>query len=153
MKNGSAPEDFSNLVRHTWPLKYEFMEAPSESEAQEIPRCNGLVTGPGPQSLQYLPTSPLLPPPFYLPSALQSVLALLKVLLTCNDLGERNALKNVTREWTKCQQKVTLYSTVTAISIYPATTISLCCKFNKLSERLKQCLCVSMCVCAGELVN
>lgn len=25
MKNGSAPEDFSNLVRHTWPLKYKFM--------------------------------------------------------------------------------------------------------------------------------
>lgn len=98
------------------------------------------------------PYSTSLPPPFYrlpsiTPSALQSVLALLKVLLTCNDLGERNALKNVTREWTKCQQKVTLYSTVTAISIYPATTISLCCKFNKLSERLKQCLCVSMCVC------
>lgn len=96
------------------------------------------------------PYSTSLPPPFYLlpsisPSALQSVLALLKVLLTCNDLGERNALKNVTREWTKCQQKVTLYSTVTAISIYPATTISLCCKFNKLSERLKQCLCVYLC--------
>lgn len=26
MKNGSAPEDFSNLVRHTWPLNYEFMK-------------------------------------------------------------------------------------------------------------------------------
>lgn len=25
MKNGSAPEDFSNLIRHTWLLKYEFM--------------------------------------------------------------------------------------------------------------------------------
>lgn len=104
-------------------------------------------TGHWPRALRYPASFPLLSP-----SSMQSVLELLKVLLTCNahwrdllylsEMWEKEMhFKNVTREWTKCQMECASPS----LSL-PSLFISVASSINCLRKRLKQCECVSCCL-------
>lgn len=120
-----------------------------KKKKQKIPQCNGLVTGPGPLGT---PTLSLALPH----SSMQSVLELLKVLLTCNahwcdllylcDVRERNALQ-------ECNARVDKVSDGVCLPLPPCPallfSLHLCCKFNKLSEKeietMRMCLLLSRC--------